>query len=179
VEVGKVIRTEPAYNEQVKTGDTIKIYVCAQKLIKMPNVVGKDVEVAKELLTLKGFSKFKIEEKTSDKTKDTVLEQSVAVDKEVAADTEIVLTVSVGKKSLEYTITNLFGGTGAGGGDGEATMVTIVVTNTTTGLVELTKNVSTAENSLKVNLSGYGVMNYKYEIDGIQANTFTVDFDKK
>ena len=32
---------------------------------------------------------------------------------------------------------------------------------------------------MKVNLSGYGVMNYKYEIDGIQANTFTVDFDKK
>ena len=36
VELGKVIRTAPAFNEVVKTGDTVKIYISAAKKAKMP-----------------------------------------------------------------------------------------------------------------------------------------------
>ena len=176
VQLGKIIRTEPAFNGQIKTGDTIKVYVCAQKTVAMPNVVGKDIEVAKELLSLKGFTKVTVEAtKTSDKAKDSVLKQSVAADTVISVDTEIKLTVSAGTKTVKHSV-DLLGGSGVGG-EGEPVDIRAVVTNTTTNQVVFDQTISTANSVVELNLTGYGVMNYKIEAD-IFTSTFTVDFDK-
>jgi len=176
VQLGKIIRTEPAFNGQIKTGDTIKVYVCAQKTVAMPNVVGKDIEVAKELLSLKGFTKVTVEAtKTSDKAKDSVLKQSVAADTVISVDTEIKLTVSAGTKTVKHSV-DLLGGSGVGG-EGEPVNIRAVVTNTTTNQVVFDQTISTANSVVELNLTGYGVMNYKIEAD-IFTSTFTVDFDK-
>lgn len=97
VELGKVIRTEPAYNEPVRTGDTVKIYISAAQKAKMPNVLDKDIQAALDLLEYAGFTNVKYDTYVdSDKPKDTVVSQSVPKDEEVSVDEEIVLELSKG-----------------------------------------------------------------------------------
>ena len=180
VDIGKVIRTEPAFNEQIKTGDTIKIYVCSQKTAKMPNVMGMNVEAAKvKLEEVLGFTKITLEYKTSDKDKDTVLTQSVEKDKEIPVDTEIKLVVSSGKKTVKRTEKVFETGSGGDVVEGEPTTIRVVVTNKTTGEPVFDKNISSATTSIELELTGYGVMEYSLD-NGIDTpRTFTVDFDKQ
>ena len=57
VDAGCVIRMEPAGGSTVKTGDTVTLYVSTgPKIVKMPNVVGKDIEAALEMLDYAGFT---------------------------------------------------------------------------------------------------------------------------
>jgi len=176
-ELGKVIRTEPAYNEKIKTGDTVLIYVCVAQKAKIANVVGMNVEAAKmKLSEVQGFTKVTVEYKTSDKAKDTVIKQSVAPDTETELDSPIVLTVSSGQKSVKKSVQLVKNSTV--GGEGEPTNVKVVVTNTTTGQVVYSGTVSTASSTVELSLTGYGVMNYEIVVeDGIERGSFSHDFD--
>ena len=177
-ELGKVIRTEPAYNEKVKTGDTVYLYVCVARKASVDNVVGMNVEAAKiQLEKVQGFTKVTVEYKTSDKEKDKVIKQSVAANTEAELDTPIVLTVSSGSKTIKKSV-KLIDDSGVGG-DGQPANVTVVVTNTTTGQQVDTYTVSSANSTVEMTLTGYGVMKYSVTSEGLRLKEFTVDFDKE
>lgn len=60
----------------------------------MKNVVGKDFDVAAEILNGLGFPNITKKETASDEKEGTVLEQSVKANEEIPLDTEIILTVA-------------------------------------------------------------------------------------
>ena len=98
VPVGDVIKTEPETGKELKTGQTVTIYVSkGAQLATMPNVTGIDVDKAVNILVSSGFNNYQIELVESDKDKDTVVEQSVAKNTEADVKTEIILYVSKGK----------------------------------------------------------------------------------
>ena len=98
-EVGQVIRTEPSANTEMTAGQTVYIYVSTGPDVitaKMLNVMGLDVDKAKELLGQAGFSNVKTEEVESLKPKGEVIHQSAAKNAEIDVNTEIVLQISKG-----------------------------------------------------------------------------------
>ena len=93
-EVGQVIRTEPSAGTEMTAGQTVYIYVSTGPDVitaKMLNVMGLDVDKAKELLGQAGFSNIKTEEVESLKPKGEVIHQSAAKNAENDVNTEIVL----------------------------------------------------------------------------------------
>ena len=98
-EVGQVIRTEPSVGTEMTAGQTVYIYVSTGPDVitaKMLNVMGLDVDKAKELLGQAGFSNVKTEEVESLKPKGEVIHQSAAKNAEIDVNTEIVLQISKG-----------------------------------------------------------------------------------
>lgn len=96
-EPDQVIRTEPAVGEELTDGQTITIYYCTVKTVKMPDVTGRLYEVAESMLNSYGFDYVRSESVESDKPEGTVLEQSVEKDEEIPVNTEIILTVATKK----------------------------------------------------------------------------------
>ena len=175
-EEGKVIRTSPAYNETVKSGDTVKIYVCVAETATVPDVVGKNVEVAKAMLDVYKFTKVTVVYKTGKEAADTVIEQSVAKDTQLALDAEIILTVSSGQKTktVKYSL-----GDGSGNVDDPngVTTYSIVITNTITKKQVYSGQV-TASQVIELELTGYGIMTYEVTgSDGVLVDEFAIDFD--
>ena len=102
VEEGKVIKTEPASGATLTGGQTVTVYVSkGPETATMPNLIGKDVETAKELLEYAGFEPPELKYEFSDQDKDTVLKQSEEKNKEVALNKEIILTISKGPEPTE------------------------------------------------------------------------------
>lgn len=98
-EAGQVIRTEPSAGTEMTAGQTVYIYVSTGPDVitaKMLNVMGLDVDKAKELLGQAGFSNVKTEEVESLKPKGEVIHQSTAKNAEIDVNTEIVLQISKG-----------------------------------------------------------------------------------
>ena len=98
-EAGQVIRTEPSAGTEMTAGQTVYIYVSTGPDVitaKMLNVMGLDVDKAKELLGQAGFSNIKTEEVESLKPKGEVIHQSAAKNAEIDVNTEIVLQISKG-----------------------------------------------------------------------------------
>ena len=178
VEKGKIIRSEPAYNEAVRTGSTVKLYVSGDKVQKMPSVIGMNVEAAKvKLEEVSKFTNIKTVYKTG-KEKDVVLAQSVDEETEIKIDDEIVLTVSSGTKTVNKPI-SVFGSSGGIDGEGASTKISVTINNLTDATFEpINTEVSTAQSTVELSLTGYGVMNYEIVADGIPISTFSVDFDK-
>ena len=98
VEVGGIIRTEPAAGEKMKTGDTVTIFISSgPKTAKMPNVVGKSLEVALEMLQYAGFTNVKADVYVENEApKDQVVFQSEEMDQEIPLNTKIELKLSTG-----------------------------------------------------------------------------------
>jgi len=103
---GEIIRTEPVDGSALTPGQTIKLWVSTGPAVveqKMPNVVGMDVERAREWLDQLGFSHVNTIVVESEKPADVVVNQSVVKDKLVDVTTEILLQVSEGPKETEPT----------------------------------------------------------------------------
>ena len=175
VREGTVLKTEPSYNQNIQTGDTVKIFVCAQKKAKMPDLVGKDLQTAKDLLDYAGFTNVTVTPGASGPKKDVVLSQSHEKSAEVAIDTEIEVVVCVGpvtKADVSFEL--------PGGGGEDPGKVTVVITNVTTGEEVFNDQVSAADTEVKVDLTGYGKMTYEVTVDGMVYSTgldIVVDFD--
>mgnify|MGYP002589801914 CR=1 FL=1 len=98
-EVGQVIHTEPSAGTEMTAGQTVYIYVSTGPDVitaKMLNVMGLDVDKAKELLGQTGFTNVRTEEVESLKPKGEVIHQSAAKNEEIDVNTEIVLQISKG-----------------------------------------------------------------------------------
>ena len=99
VEAGRVTRTEPVEGEVLSDDQVVTIWISLGpevRMEKVPNVVGRDVEKAEELLNVNGFKNIRLEHVESNKDKGIVIHQSVAAQTEIDVSTEIVLEVSLG-----------------------------------------------------------------------------------
>ena len=174
VKEGIVIRTEPSYNELVRTGDTVTLYVCAQPKAKMPDLLGKDLQTAKELLNYAGFTKVKEVPGATGEKKDVVMKQSHEKDEEIPVDTEITLEISTGPKTIKKTFAL------PGSDTEDPGEVSVVIKNVTTGKEVYSAMISAAQESVEVELTGYGKMTFEVMVDGMLYSTgpdIIVDFD--
>ena len=93
---GKVIRTEPAAGTAAKRDQSVTLIVSkGAKPIDLPNVVGKTIEEATELLKSAGFEVSVTEQETNEAPNGTVLEQSpTGGDRKLPRGTTIELVVA-------------------------------------------------------------------------------------
>ncbi|MGI5181683.1 PASTA domain-containing protein [Dactylosporangium sp. CA-152071] len=97
VPAGYVVETEPKIGTEVKPGQTIKIFVSkGPNPVKVPLVIGKNVEEAKQALTKVKIAIGKIEPVDSDKPKDEVVSQSIGDGNSVTDGMVIDLQISKG-----------------------------------------------------------------------------------
>ncbi len=94
---GKICSQDPKANTNLAKGQAISVAISKGKApAAVPNVVGKDVDTAKQLLQVKGFTNVttKDDDGTSGKDPGTVLSQNPTDGQSVAKSTKIVLTVA-------------------------------------------------------------------------------------
>ena len=100
VETGCVIRTSPEVGTSIAAGSTIKVYISVEssdeKMVKVPNVEGKNLATAKRELEKQGLVVIVVEEENSSVSAGTVISQSLEGLSEVESGTEITITVSKG-----------------------------------------------------------------------------------
>lgn len=101
VEVGRIIRTEPAANIVVTPDDTVKLYVSATltKNTTVPNLEGSTQDAAKRLLEDKKLVLGEVKTEESDKPEGTVIAQTVPSGTQVAEGTTVGITIA--KKAAE------------------------------------------------------------------------------
>ena len=100
VEEGRVIKTNPAVNEEAAVGSTIKVFVSKgplQKTVKVPDVLGKTSGDAKAILEKNKLTVTLEEIDTDEVDKGKVVSQSVSGGQYVDVNTEIVLQISTGE----------------------------------------------------------------------------------
>jgi len=103
-EKGLVIRTDPAAGADVQEGQTVYIYVSTgPKVLSsvMPNVVGMEVSLAKELMEQLNFTNVRYEQTESQKPVNEVVYQSKEKDEELDINTEIIIQYSAGLQQME------------------------------------------------------------------------------
>ena len=104
LEAGLVTRTDPAAKTKLPAGQTIYVYVSTGPEIverPVPNVVGLEISRAKELMEQQGFKNVRYEQVESQRPRDEVIYQSVAKNKEVDIDSEIIIHYSEGPQQVE------------------------------------------------------------------------------
>ena len=98
---GKVIRTEPAEGEEFTSDSTVKIWVSTGPEIEegmLPDVMGKSLDVAYDILTGLNFKNIHVENVESDAPKGEIVNQSVEPNQKIDVTTLIILEVSKGPK---------------------------------------------------------------------------------
>ena len=103
LEPGLVTRTDPAAKTELQMGQTVYVYVSTGPEIDerpVPNVVGLEIERAKELMTQQGFKNVRYEQVESQRPKDEVIYQSVGKNKEVDVNSEIIIHYSEGPQEI-------------------------------------------------------------------------------
>ena len=97
VKVGDVYKQSVAKGKLVKKGQKITITVCNDKTnVKVPDVKGLNVDVAKKKLEEKGF-KVTVLENVSDVAEDTVISQTPEANSEQEKGREVIIYVSKGR----------------------------------------------------------------------------------
>ena len=112
IDVGRVTRTDPAEGTELSKGQTVCLWVSSGPDIetaKMPNVLGRDIEMAIKQLKAVGFNDIVTEEVESDKAKGVVLSQSEEKNTDVDVTTTIYLEYSAGKKVAVVKMPNVLG----------------------------------------------------------------------
>ena len=190
-EEGLVIRTDPAAGADVKEGQTVYIYVSSGPAVvtaPMPDVVGKDLELVKELMTQLGFEKVRYEPMESQKPKNEVIYQSVAKDTDTDVTSEIIIQYSEGPKETEPPVQETSPATVPE--ETESFSVPLEVPDRQVeyrlevclkGSTEVvaSKLVPPGTTQTYVDLSGTGTQEYDLYIDGAYLRTQTVEFTKE
>ena len=112
IDVGRVTRTDPEQGTELTRGQTVYLWVSSGpdvKTAKVPNVLGRDVEMAITLLKHAGFHDVVTEEVESDKAKGIVVSQSEEKNTDVDVTTTIYLEYSAGKKVAVEKMPNVLG----------------------------------------------------------------------
>ena len=163
----EIIRTEPAAGELMKTGDTVTIYISlGPKTVKMPNLVGKDLEAALELLEYAGFTNVKYDEYVENTApRDQVLYQSVEMNEEIPLNTKIQLKLSTGTKEVTFGLI-----------EGMVEPYNVKIIRKDTGEVVYEGQMQPGESEVKRELTGKGIVIYVITIEGIGEREEKVDF---
>jgi len=165
---GCIIRTEPAKGEDLKTGDTVTLYVSTgPKMVKMPNVMGKDISVALEMLEYAGFTNVKYDEYVENTApRDQVLYQSVEMNEEIPLNTKIQLKLSTGTKEVTFELI-----------EGMVEPYNVKIIRKDTGEVIFEGQMQVGESKVKRDLTGKGIVTYVITIEGFGEREEKVDFD--
>ena len=105
-DAGVVTRTDPAADSEVTVGQTIYIYVSTGPEVvevTMPNVVGLELERARELLTQMGFTNVRYETTESTRPRNEVVYQSVDKGETLDVAAEIIVQYSSGVEETVET----------------------------------------------------------------------------
>ena len=98
-EKGRVTRTEPSKGTPLTEGQVVYLYVSTGPEVEeeeMLNVVGKNIDSAKEMLEIRGFKNITVKEVIHQKPVGEVVRQSHKEKTLMDVNTEIILYVSVG-----------------------------------------------------------------------------------
>jgi serine/threonine-protein kinase len=167
VEKGGIIRTEPAAGEKMKTGDTVTIYISlGPKTAKMPNLLGKDLKAALEMLEYAGFTNVKYDTYVENTApRDQVLYQSVEMNMEIPLNTKIQLKLSTGTKEVVFGFV-----------EGMVEPYSVKIVRKDTNEVIFEGQMQAGESEVKLNLTGKGIVTYVITIEGMGEREEKVDF---
>ena len=170
VEKGGIIRTEPAAGEMMKTGDTVIIYISSgPKTAKMPNLVGKTLKAALELLEYAGFTNVKYDEYVDNVApKDQVVFQSEEMDQEIPLSTKIVLKLSMGPATTKQVVFGLL--------EDMVEPYTVTITQKDTGEVVYSATLENGESEVTLTLTGREKVIYVVTMEGVGMREQEVDF---
>jgi eukaryotic-like serine/threonine-protein kinase len=99
---GRVITTEPESGSQLERGSSVTLIVSTgPEQVKVPNVVNKDVEDARDELDEAGLSADVEREESEDKEPGTVLRQEPGADTEVDSGSSVTLVVAEEPQQVE------------------------------------------------------------------------------
>ena len=106
--VGSVVRTDPSSGSNVFPGSNVNVYYAAAAdsgtLFKMPNLMGMNLEEAKDVLDKHGLILSSTEVVDTSAKKDIIVEQSPKDGSPVQKGDNVILTVSSGKVAFEKGI---------------------------------------------------------------------------
>lgn len=107
--IGEIVSQTPSDGSKVKTGYTIKANICRGKTEKtVPNVVGKTLSSAKEVLTSYGYKVGSVSEiYDSVIEKGFVISQNPSSGKSLSLGSSVNLTVSLGPEEIAFGSLNL------------------------------------------------------------------------
>lgn len=167
---GGIIRTEPAAGEEMKTGDTVTIYISSgPKTAKMPNVVGKNLKVALELLEYAGFTDVKYDEYVENVApKDQVVFQSEEMDQEVPLNAKIELKLSMGPPTTKQVVFGLL--------EEMVEPYPAKITRKDTGEVVYEGVLENGESEVTLTLTGRDKVIYVIDLEGVGMREQEVDF---
>ena len=186
-EEGLVTRTDPAAGTELEAGSTVYIYVSTGPEVEekpMPNVVGLEVERARELMTQMGFTNVRYESVESQKPKGEVVYQSVAKNTETDVAGEIIIHYSMGnyqgetdptdtppteENSGEPQETTTFSWSLAVPERSEDYRLDICLSGTSEVLVS--KTITAGTTTTSVDLTGSGTVYYDLYINGVYEDT--------
>lgn len=188
IKAGRVTRTDPVKGGELTEGGVIKLWISTGpqiKMAKMPNLIGHNIETAKNLLTQTGFTVITVEEMESNKTANTVVKQSIVAEKEVPVTTPVVLWIPKNTASKPPVVVP----------DGwfepdtyVSKRVTIELPEDQTedyvlsvrrdGVTIEQRQIPAGALSLEIELSGEGVMDFEIWIGDTFGWSITVDFDE-
>lgn len=168
VEQGDIIRTEPAAGELMKTGDTVTIYISSgPKTAKMPNLLGKSLKNALELLEYAGFTNIKYDVYVENEApRDQVLFQSVEMNVEVPLNSKIELQLSTGAKEVVFGLV-----------EGTVEPYSVKIVRKDTDKVVFEGTMENGESEVTLKLTGKGTVTYIITIQGLGEREEKVDFD--
>ena len=189
-EAGIVTRTDPAADSEVTAGQTIYIYVSTGPEVvetSMPNVVGLELNRAKELMEQMGFTNVRYEPTESSRRSNEVVYQSVGKNETVDVSTEIIVQYSSGVAETVETEPPAQTGSEATTPPFSVSWVVperdeeyrLDVCLGGTKDVLFSKLIPPGAKTVLLDLSGSGVVYYDLYIDGEFAETKTVDFSPR
>ena len=189
-EAGIVTRTDPAADSEVTAGQTIYIYVSTGPEVvetSMPNVVGLELNRAKELMEQMGFTNVRYEPTESSRPENEVVYQSVGKNETVDVSTEIIVQYSSGVAETVETEPPAQTGSEATTPPFSVSWVVperdeeyrLDVCLGGTKDVLFSKLIPPGAKTVLLDLSGSGVVYYDLYIDGEFAETKTVDFSPR
>lgn len=188
ITAGRITRTDPVMGGELVEGAMIKLWVSTGpevKMVKMPNLIGHNIETAKDLLEQTGFTVVTVEEVESNKTANTVIWQSIVAEKLVSVTTPVVLRIPK-VTATQPPVVN------PGGWSEPDTYVSKRVTIDLPedqeedyllsirrdGVAVEERQIPAGALSLEIELSGEGRMSFEVWIDNAYGWSFVVDFDE-
>ena len=172
VEQGGVISTDPGARQTVEFGQKVTVYFSSgPSTAVVPDVEGKTLDEAREVLYAAGFYKLRVEYMEADFEPGTVLTLSEAAGNTVSTDKEILILVAQGETSDEDVVL-----------PNHAFVIpdhdeTVEVTIRCNDAVVLTKKVPAGVEVVTLTISGKGAKQYHIYINGDYCNTETVVFE--
>ncbi|MDY4508961.1 MAG: Stk1 family PASTA domain-containing Ser/Thr kinase [Candidatus Faecousia sp.] len=189
-EAGVVTRTDPGAGSEVTEGQTIYIYVSTGPEVvekSMPNVVGLELNRARELMNQLGFTNVRFEPTESSQPENEVVYQSVTKNETVDVTAEVIIQYSRGatetagdtqpQETEPDTTTRTFDVSWVVPVRDEEYQLDVCLAGTPEVLVQ--RMVSPGAQTVVLKLTGSGVVYYDLYINGDFVETKSVDFTPK